>query len=199
MLPGTSTQPSRLPMATPIRSAVPSSRNSDTCFLKQGSGESDPFSRAPDPRKKDCPRTGIFNRHRCAFCRSVQLTEVNRASSSNATHRGCLWRHPSALRERPVARSSTLECRADTQLAMIGVDNEKGVDRIYVLLESRLARIPARGISTNLDTALAAAYGDRAQFEKQRHVLLEDYKGVETVLSCTSATRIRAEKRLPEN
>ena len=34
MLPGTSTQPSRLPMATPIRSAVPSSRNSDTCFLK---------------------------------------------------------------------------------------------------------------------------------------------------------------------
>ena len=36
----------------------------------------------------------------------------------------------------------------------------------------------------HLDTALAAAYGDthpkrRAQFEKQRHVLLEDYKGVE--------------------
>ena len=58
----------------------------------------------------------------------------------------------------------------------------------------------------HLDTALAAAYGDthpkrRAQFEKQRHVLLEDYKGVEKVirLSCTSATRIRAEKRLPEN
>ena len=38
----------------------------------------------------------------------------------------------------------------------------------------------------HLDTALAAAYGDthpkrRAQFEKQRHVLLEDYKGVEKV------------------
>ena len=44
-------------------------------------------------------------------------------------------------------------------------------------------------ISTMLpgDTALAAAYGDthpkrRAQFEKQRHVLLEDYKGVEKVI-----------------
>ena len=39
----------------------------------------------------------------------------------------------------------------------------------------------------HLDTALAAAYGDthpkrRAQFEKQRHVLLEDYKGVEKVI-----------------
>ena len=44
-IPGTSTRPWRLPMATPIRSAEPSSRNCDTC--RQGGGESDPFSRAP--------------------------------------------------------------------------------------------------------------------------------------------------------
>ena len=71
-----------------------------------------------------------------------------------------------------------------------------------------LGELPESLISTMLPgtSALAAAYGDthpkrRAQFEKQRHVLLEDYKGVEKVivLSCTSATRIRAEKRLPEN
>ena len=55
----------------------------------------------------------------------------------------------------------------------------------------------------HLDTALAAAYGDthpkrRAQFEKQRHVLLEDYKGVEKVIRSLvhlRDSRIRAEAR----
>ena len=38
MPPGTSTRPWRLPMATPIRSAEPSSRNCDTCLLKTTRG-----------------------------------------------------------------------------------------------------------------------------------------------------------------
>ena len=89
----------RLPMATPIRSAVPSSRNCDTCFWKTTRESSDPFSRAP-PRhvsapKKDCPRTEVLSPQSAsnALRRAQETTSAHRfrshggsvQDSSNAT------------------------------------------------------------------------------------------------------------------
>ena len=86
------------------------------------------------------------------------------------------------------------QCRADTQLAMIGVSmrvtpmRKKGAELVFLgELPDGEEVIDFYHAAGHLDTALAAAYGDthpkrRAQFEKQRHVLLEDYKGVEKVI-----------------
>ena len=83
MLPGTSTQPSRLPMATPIRSAVPSSSNSDTCLKTL-----DPFSRAPPRRIR--ARTedfrGARNRHRMRY---AALKEQGLPIGSGVTEAAC--------------------------------------------------------------------------------------------------------------
>ena len=56
-VPGTSTQPSRLPMATPIRSAV-AQFEKQRHVLDYGRGESDPFVHLRDtyPRRKKIAR-----------------------------------------------------------------------------------------------------------------------------------------------
>ena len=75
MPPGTSTRLWRLPMATPIRSAVPSSRNCDTCFLEDDKGvekviRSLVHLRDTYPRRKKIARELKFfrrNRHRMRY------------------------------------------------------------------------------------------------------------------------------------
>ena len=94
MLPGTSTQPSRLPMATPIRSAVPSSRNSDTCFLKTTRAwrkliRSLVHLRDTYPRRKKIARELKYfrrNRHRMRY---TALKEQGLPIGSGVTEAAC--------------------------------------------------------------------------------------------------------------
>ena len=161
MLPGTSTQPSRLPMATPIRGAVPSSRKQRHVLLEDYKGvekviRSLVHLRDTYPRRKKIARELKYfrrNRHRMRYTALKEqglpigsgVTGGSVQDSSNATHEevrnamGRARRPSHSILPRSRAEQSlrasldpartylqgggydSRQCRADTQLAMIGV------------------------------------------------------------------------------
>ena len=94
MLPGTSTQPSRLPMATPIRGAVPSSRKQRHVLLEDYKGvekviRSLVHLRDTYPRRKKIARELKYfrrNRHRMRY---TALKEQGLPIGSGVTEAAC--------------------------------------------------------------------------------------------------------------